>query len=116
MQIHLDPRNFRFTAPIRKHASEKMMGLRDLANILTAHVILSENSGETPDQRFTVKAHLAVPGPDVHAQESGHDPFVALNKVCDRLARQLRKRHTVLIDKRRQKVQRVVEMEKKLGA
>lgn len=116
MQIHLDPRNFRFTDPIRQFVAQKMESLGELADILTAHVVLAHNANETPDKRFTVKAHLGVPGPDIHAKQEGEDLYSTLNKVSNQLARQLRKRHTALIDKRRQKVQRNVESEKRLGA
>jgi putative sigma-54 modulation protein len=116
MQIHLDPRNFRFTTPIRQYVSQKMESLGDLADILAAHVVLSHNPSENPEKQYTIKAHLAVPGPDIHAKQTGQDIYSTLNKVSSQLARQLRKRHTALIDKRRQKVQRTVEMEKRMGA
>lgn len=116
MQIHIDPRNFRFTTPIRDHVAQKLESLKGLSEILAAHVVLAFNGSETPSKRFTVKAHLAVPGPDIHAQQDGEDLYATVNKVSQQLARQLRKRHTALIDKRRQKLQRHLELEKRLGA
>lgn len=116
MQLHLDPRNFRFTTPIRQYAVRKMTELKDLADIIAAHVVLSHNAGETPDKRYTVKAHLAVAGPDIHAEDTSNDLYQALNRVSGRLARQLRKRHTALIDRHRQQAQRNAEQEKRLGS
>jgi putative sigma-54 modulation protein len=63
------------------------------------------NDAADPAARFTVSAHLAVSGPDLHAEESAADLYAALNAVKDKLARQLRKRKTRLTDKRRSTAQ-----------
>lgn len=117
MQLHLSPRNLRLTAAIHQHAAQKILHLEDIADdIIAAHVVLVNDEGANKKKQFTVKAHLAVPGPDVHAEESGDDLYAALDKVADRLARQLRKRRTAFVDKRRQKAHRAKEQRKRSGA
>jgi putative sigma-54 modulation protein len=59
-----------------------------------------------------VKAHLAVPGPDIFAEQRGEDLYIALEQVALKLARQLRKRKTELKDKPRAKAQKKAELEK----
>lgn len=117
MQLHLSPRNLRLTAAIHQHAAEKILHLEELADdIVAAHVVLMHDEAASAKKKFIVKAHLAVPGPDIHAEEQGEDLYAALDKVASRLARQLRKRHTALVDKRRQQKQRAKESAKKRGA
>jgi putative sigma-54 modulation protein len=117
MQLHLSPRNLRLTAAIHQYAAEKLLHLEDLADdIIAAHVVLMNDTGANPKKQFSVKAHLAVPGPDIHAEESSEDLYAALDKVTDRLARQLRKRRTAFVDKRREKSRRAKENRKRPGA
>lgn len=106
MQIHLSPRNVRLTAAIHQHAAEKILHLEDLAaDIVAAHVVLLHDEAKKPESRYTVKVHLAVSGPDIHAEQHAEDLYAALDLVTDKLARQLRKRKTRLTDKRRSKTQ-----------
>ncbi len=117
MQLHLSPRNLRLTAAIHQYAAEKILHLEDLAGeLMAAHVVLIHDEAASAKKKFSVKAHLAVPGPDIHAEETGEDLYAALDKVASRLARQLRKRHTALIDKRRQQKQRSKERTRRQGA
>jgi putative sigma-54 modulation protein len=60
--------------------------------------------------------HLAVPGPDIHAEESDADLYAAIDLVMDKLARQLRKRKTRLNDKRRTATARIVRKRKMSAA
>ena len=117
MQIHLSPRNLRLTAAIHQHTATKILHLEDLADdIIAAHVVIMNDDGAKPDKQFTVKAHLALPGSDLHAAKSGEDLYLVLDEVADRLARQLRKRRTAFVDKRREKARRAKEQRKRPGA
>lgn len=116
MQIHLSPRNLRLTAAIHSHAAEKIEHLEELcAEIIAAHVVLLHDDAAKPAARYGVKVHLAVAGPDIHAEEHDADLYAALDKVTDKLARQLRKRKTRLNDKRRSVAQRTKERKKAQG-
>ena len=101
MQIHLSPRNLRLTGAIHAYVAEKIMRLEDLASeILAAHVVLVHDESAATGS-FCVKVHLAIAGPDIHASDVDADLYAAIDKVGDKLARQLRKRKTRLVDKRR---------------
>lgn len=109
MQLHLSPRHLRLTAAIHRHTADKVLQLEELTDqIVAAHVVLIHDENGKPDDRFTIKVHLAVPGPDIHAEESAADLYVAIDLVMDKLARQLRKRKTRLTDKRRSTAQKAV--------
>ena len=109
MQIHVSPRHLTLTASIHAAVAAHIGHLEEIAgDILAAHVVLLAADAEQPDKRFSVKAHLALPGPDVFAEDSEKDLYVALERVTEKLARQLRKRKTAL-GKRRQTTQRTAE-------
>jgi len=98
MQIHVSPRHLTLTAAIHGYVAEKVEHLETLASeILAAHVVLLHE--ESKAKGYTVKVHLAVPGPDIHAEDKESDLYAAIDKVVDKLARQLRKRKTRLTDK-----------------
>lgn len=95
MQIHLSPRHLTLTAAIHTYVAEKISHLEQLTeNIVAAHVVLLHD--ETKTKKHTVKVHLAVPGPDIHAEDTEDDLYAAIDKVVDKLSMQLRKRKTKL--------------------
>ncbi len=116
MQIHLSPRHLRLTSAIHQHVAEKISHLEALADeIVAAHVVLIFDKVAKPADRYTVKVHIAVPGPDIYADESAQELYAALDLVMDKLARQLRKRKTRRTDKRRSVAQKA-ERQRRTGA
>jgi len=94
MQIHISPRHVKLTAGIHQHVAEKIGHLEHLeSNIIGAHVAIDEDkSKKTSKHAFIVKVHVALPGPDIHAEDKGHDLYQAIDLVAARLAEQLRHR------------------------
>jgi putative sigma-54 modulation protein len=110
MKIHLTPRHLKLTSAIETHAVNELNALGEIdQRIISAHAVLSRDDTVDPALRFTVSAHLAVAGPDLHAEESSADLYAAFDAVKSKLARQLRKRKTRLTDKRRSDIQRESE-------
>lgn len=104
MQIHLSPRHLVLTAAIHSYVAEKISHLESLADeILAAHVVLLHD--ETKTRKHVVKVHLAVPGPDIYAEDAEDDLYAAIDKVVDKLAQQLRKRKTKLTSTKKHKAQ-----------
>jgi len=113
MQIHLSPRHLTLTAAIHSFVAEKVEHLESITeSILAAHVVLIHD--ETKTKKHVVKVHLAMPGPDIHAQDAEDDLYAAIDKVVDKLARQLRKRKTRLTSHRKH-VSQLESEEKKRG-
>jgi len=99
MHIHIIPLRFQLTDPIHAFATEKVAHLDVITDaISSAQVTLSRDNAAEPARRFTAKVRLALPGKDVHASESSADIYSALDRVQGKLARQLRKRKTRLMD------------------
>lgn len=102
MQIHISPRNVRLTGAIHVYVAEKIIRLEDIAaEILAVHVVLLHDDRTASGGIYCVKVHLAIAGPDIHASDIDGDLYAAIDKISDKLARQLRKRRTRLVDKRR---------------
>lgn len=116
MQIHLSPRHLTLTASIHGYVAGKIEHLEELSSeILAAHVVLFRDERKDPKKAYTVKVHIAVPGPDIHAEDSEADLYAAVDKVLDKVAQQLRKRKTKLKDKARHTIQRATERKKSRG-
>ena len=116
MQIHLSPRHLTLTAAIHGYVAEKVEHLEELTHeILAAHVVLFHDERKNPKKSFTVKIHVAVPGPDIHAEDSEPDLYAAIDKVLDKVAQQLRKRKTKLKDHTKHKLRLAAERRKTRG-
>jgi len=116
MQIHLSPRHITLTAAIHSHVSAKVGHLEEISGeILAVHVVLCHDERMNPKKAYTVKLHLALPGPDLHAEDSEADLYTAIDKVLDKAAQQLRKRKTRLKEHTKHKLQRAAERKKSRG-
>jgi len=60
--------------------------------------VLLHDADTDPKEAFEVKVHLAVPGPDIHAEDRESTLYAAIDKVTDKLAGQLRKRKTKMVE------------------
>lgn len=116
MQIHLSPRHLKLTATIHGHVFAKVAHLEELSEeILAVHVVLFHDERKNPKKSYTVKMHVALPGPDLHAEDSQPDLYTAIDMVMDKVAQQIRKRKTRLKDKSRRKLQLSAERKKLRG-
>lgn len=112
MQIHLSPRHLALTAAIYSHVAAKVEHLETLTDsIVAAHVVLLHD--DTKTKPYVVKIHLAVPGPDIHAQDAETDLYAAIDKTVEKLARQLRKRKTKLVSTKKHKARLATESRKR---
>jgi len=116
MQIHISSRHLKLTGAIQAFVTQKISHLEHLTDeIIGAHVVLMHDENKSPAKAFSVKVHLGVPGPDIHIEESRSDLYAAVDVAVNKLERQLRKRKTKIVDKKKHKLQKAVERAKKLG-
>ncbi len=93
MQIHLSPRHMVLTAAIHSYVCEKVMHLEAMTpSIIAAHIVILHD--ETKKKRYVVKVHLALSGPDIHAEDAEDDLYAAIDLTVGKLAQQLRKNKT----------------------
>lgn len=112
MQIHISPRHLVLTGAIHSFVAEKISHLESITDqILAAHVVLIHDENKVKPYR--VKVHLGLPGPDVHAEDAEADLYAAIDKVVDKLARQLRKRKTRIKSAKQHRTQLASEAKKR---
>lgn len=117
MQIHISSRHLKLTGAIQAFVTQKISHLEHLSDdIVGAHVVLMHDELKNPSRAFSVKVHLGVSGPDIHIEENKSDLYAAIDVAVNKLERQLRKRKTKIVDKKRHKLQREVERVKRRGA
>jgi|ERR1019366_98118 ribosome-associated translation inhibitor RaiA len=85
-------RGMRNSAGLDSLIEQSLDALRRLIPISTAQVVLEQQRDTSPAYR--VFAHLAVPGPDVHAVASDHTLLAAWRKLAMKLAKQFQQRTT----------------------
>jgi putative sigma-54 modulation protein len=103
MQIHISPRHIKLTAAIHSYVAEKIGHLEHFAeNIVGAHVAICHDDTRAAKHAYVVKVHLAMPGPDLHAEDHGHNLYRAIDLVTERLEEQLRHRKSKLTKGRRE--------------
>jgi putative sigma-54 modulation protein len=104
------------TAAIHQAVAAQLGQLEDHGTeIIGAHVVLLHANAAAPGDRYQVRVHLALPGPDIYAEHVADDLYMAIEQVAAKLARQLRKRKTALTDKRRRTAQRGMEQQRTAG-
>ena len=102
MQIHISPRNIRLTGSIHSYVADKIGNLEHFSpELIGAHVAIWHNDSHGLRHEFIIKAHLALPGPDLHAEDRNLDLYLAIDAVANKLEEQLRHRKSRLISKRR---------------
>lgn len=116
MQIHISSRHLKLTGAIQAFVTQKISHLEHLTDdIIGAHVVLIHDENRSPAKAFGVKVHLGVPGPDIHIEEHRSDLYAAIDVAINKLERQLRKRKTRIVEKKKHKIQKAAERAKKLG-
>lgn len=113
MHIHLSPRHLTLTGAINSYVVDKVARLdHQTDHIIAAHVVLMHDESKKKSN-YVVKVHLAMPGPDIHAEDREDDLYAAVDLVVGKLARQLRKRKTRLVTGKKHKAQLAKERGKR---
>ncbi|MEM6822582.1 MAG: ribosome-associated translation inhibitor RaiA [Verrucomicrobiota bacterium] len=116
MEIHLSARHLKLTGAIRAYVTDKLSVLENITDdIIGVHTVILYDENNSPAKQFQVKVHLGVPGPDIHIEQYGKDLYEVVDKVEDKLARQLRKRKTKRQVKKRSNLRKRAEEKKRKG-
>ena len=90
MKLQVLARGMRNNGGLDLVIEQSLNALRRLIPISTARVVLEQQRDASPV--YHVYAHLAVPGPDVHAAASDHTLLAAWRKLAGNLTRQFQLR------------------------
>jgi putative sigma-54 modulation protein len=114
MQIHLSPRHITLTAAIHAHVADKVAHLEEYCGeILAAHVVLLFDEHRSKKKDYQVKIHLALPGPDLHAEDAEDDLYSAIDLAVHKLVQQLRKRKTKVKEESKHKIRVAREVQRR---
>ncbi|HUD48177.1 MAG TPA: ribosome-associated translation inhibitor RaiA [Candidatus Baltobacteraceae bacterium] len=94
MKFILSTHNVTLTKSIEDHMLTRIEKLEHLDRFVTsARVTLEHSHLKGPEQQFSCSIRLAVPGPDLFAEDCETDLYSAIDLVVKKVEQQLRKRH-----------------------
>ena len=93
MQIHVTPRHLRLSASLHQAVAAQISPLEDRGgDIFGAHAVLLQEDATRAADRFQVKVHVSVPGPDLLAAQKEKGLCIALEQAVLKVRKQLRER------------------------
>lgn len=94
MKLILSTHNVTLTKAIEDHILSRIDKLEHLDRwAINARVTLEHDHTKVPERQFTCSLRLAVPGPDLYAEDSESDLYAAIDLVAKKMEQQIRKRH-----------------------
>ena len=94
MNLILSTHNVTLTKAIEDHIMVRIEKLEHLHNYGTnARVTLEHDRTKAPERQFSCSMRLALPGPDLFAEDVESDLYAAIDKVTKKIKQQIRKRH-----------------------
>lgn len=100
MSITIKGKNIHVTEPIHDYAVEKMnKAIKNFEeHVIDLKVVLSVNKNRSVSRNQTAEVTISAKGSIIRAEESSDSMYSAIDLVADKLARQLRKYKTRILD------------------
>ena len=94
MKFILSTHNVTLTKAIEDHILARINQLEHLDRFaIDARVILEHDTTKATDKQFKCSMRLAMPGPDLYAEDRETDLYAAIDIVAKKIEQQIRKRH-----------------------
>jgi len=94
MNLILSTHNVTLTKAIEAHIVSRITKLEHLDRFaINARVTLEHDKTKAPERQFSCSIQLAVPGPDLFAEDVESDLYTAIDLVAKKIEQQIRKRH-----------------------
>jgi len=94
MNLILSTHNLTLTKAIEDHLISRINKLDHLDRYATnVRVTLEHDQTKAPERAFSCSMRLAVPGPDLFAEDIESDLYAAIDVVAKKIEQQIRKRH-----------------------
>ncbi len=94
MKLILSTHNVTLTKAIEDHIVNRIDKLDHLdRRAIDARVTLEHDHKRTPERQFVCSVRLAMPGPDLFAEDAESDLYAAIDLVTKKIEQQIRKRH-----------------------
>ena len=95
MKLILSTHNLTLTRAIEDHILVRIDKLEHFDRFaINARVTLEHDKTKAPERAFTCSMRLAVPGPDLYAEDSESDLYAAIDLVTKKIEQQIRKRQS----------------------
>lgn len=95
MKLILSTHNVTLTKAIEDHVVTRLEKLAHLDRFaINARVTLEHDHMKAPARAFSCSVRLAVPGPDLFAEDSESDLYAAIDLVSKKIEQQIRKRQS----------------------
>ena len=95
MKLILSTHNVTLTKAIEDHILTRIEKLEHFDRFaINARVTLEHDTTKIPDRQFICSMRLAVPGPDLFAEDAESDLYAAIDLVTKKIEQQIRKRHS----------------------
>ncbi|MCU0784790.1 MAG: ribosome-associated translation inhibitor RaiA [Verrucomicrobia bacterium] len=116
MKLILSTHNLTLTKAIEDHVVAKLEKLDHFdKRTVDARVTLEHDHTRAPERQFSCSIRLAVPGPDLFAEDRESDLYTAIDLVAKKIAQQIRKRHKKTIERWHKQAARTKESSKENG-
>src|SRR6185369_3635273 len=94
MKFILSTHNVTLTKAIEDHILSRIWQLEHLDRFaIDARVILEHDTTKATNRQFKCSMRLAMPGPDLYAEDWETDLYTAIDLVAKKIEQQIRKRH-----------------------
>ena len=95
MNLILSTHNVTLTRAIEDHIVSRIQKLEHFdQRAIDARVTLEHDNTKAPERQFSCSIRLAVPGPDLFAEDVESDLYAAIDLVAKKIEQQIRKRHS----------------------
>jgi putative sigma-54 modulation protein len=95
MKLILSTHNLTLTKAIEDHILSRIEQLEHLDRFaVDARAILEHDTTKATEKKFKCSVRLAMPGPDLFAEDSEADLYSAIDLVAKKIEQQIRKRHS----------------------
>ncbi len=95
MKLVLTTHNLTLTKAIENHLLDRLEKLDHFdRRAIDARVTLELDHKRAPEKQFTCSVRLAMPGPDLFAEDAQSDLYTAIDLVVKKIEQQIRKRHS----------------------
>ena len=94
MKLILSTHNVTLTKAIEDHILARLNQLEHFDRfVIDARVILEHDTTKATGRQFKCSIRLAMPGPDLYAEDFESDLYAAIDLVAKKVEQQIRKRH-----------------------
>lgn len=116
MNLILSTHNVTLTKAIEDHIISKIEKLAHLNRYaVNARVTLEHDKTKAPEKQFSCSLRLALPGPDLFAEDVENDLYAAIDLVSKKIEQQIRKRQNKYLARKHKQAARTKQTRQERG-